>query len=207
MRSLVVATALLFGSLGAHASIVTIDFNEFDAAPPAGTQDFGGVYVSNTNLQHAGFEWGTAAGGYFIMSSGGPAPTEDGAGLSVTGDPNTPGYMSVTGPGKTFSIFSFDAWHTYDALVTGVYAGGGTISVQLQDIYDGDKFAFGSEWSGLKSIEFSNMILWDADFTAGFSNPLIIDDVVVSIVPIPAAVWLFGSALAGLGFLRRQQAA
>jgi len=28
-----------------------------------------------------------------------------------------------------------------------------------------------------------------------------------SVVPIPAAVWLFGSALAGLGCLRRQQAA
>ncbi len=28
----------------------------------------------------------------------------------------------------------------------------------------------------------------------------------VSVVPIPAAVWLFGSALAGLGFVRRRQA-
>jgi hypothetical protein len=29
----------------------------------------------------------------------------------------------------------------------------------------------------------------------------------VSAVPVPAAVWLFGSALAGLGFMRRRQAA
>ncbi|MCP4833046.1 MAG: VPLPA-CTERM sorting domain-containing protein, partial [Gammaproteobacteria bacterium] len=31
--------------------------------------------------------------------------------------------------------------------------------------------------------------------------------VVGAAVPIPAAVWLFGSALAGLGWIRRKQAA
>ena len=30
------------------------------------------------------------------------------------------------------------------------------------------------------------------------------DSVTLSIVPIPAAVWLFGSALAGLGWMRRK---
>jgi hypothetical protein len=33
------------------------------------------------------------------------------------------------------------------------------------------------------------------------------DNIVVTAVPIPAAVWLFGSALAGLGWMRRKQAA
>jgi hypothetical protein len=33
------------------------------------------------------------------------------------------------------------------------------------------------------------------------------DNIVVNAVPIPAAVWLFGSALAGLGWLRRRQTA
>ncbi|MCP4831207.1 MAG: VPLPA-CTERM sorting domain-containing protein [Gammaproteobacteria bacterium] len=32
------------------------------------------------------------------------------------------------------------------------------------------------------------------------------DNVVVTAVPVPAAVWLFGSALAGLGWMRRKQA-
>jgi hypothetical protein len=35
--------------------------------------------------------------------------------------------------------------------------------------------------------------------------PVYLDDIVVSAVPIPAAVWLFGSALAGLGWMRRKQ--
>jgi hypothetical protein len=36
---------------------------------------------------------------------------------------------------------------------------------------------------------------------------MLIDDFVVSgnAVPIPAAIWLFGSALAGLGVLRRKK--
>lgn len=33
--------------------------------------------------------------------------------------------------------------------------------------------------------------------------PVYLDDIVVSAVPVPAAVWLFGSALAALGWLRR----
>jgi hypothetical protein len=31
-----------------------------------------------------------------------------------------------------------------------------------------------------------------------------IDDVMITAVPVPAAVWLFGSALAGLGWMRRK---
>ena len=30
-------------------------------------------------------------------------------------------------------------------------------------------------------------------------------EIVGSVVPVPAAVWLFGSALAGLGWIRRKQ--
>lgn len=33
------------------------------------------------------------------------------------------------------------------------------------------------------------------------------DTITVNVVPIPAAVWLFGSALVGLGWMRRKQAA
>ena len=33
---------------------------------------------------------------------------------------------------------------------------------------------------------------------------ILLDNVSVSAVPVPAAVWLFGSALAGLGWMRRK---
>lgn len=44
------------------------------------------------------------------------------------------------------------------------------------------------------------------DFDPYGGTELLIDNVSTSVVPVPAAVWLFGSALAGLGWLRRKQA-
>ena len=50
---------------------------------------------------------------------------------------------------------------------------------------------------------------WDWSDSSYAHNPVtqqLVNDIVeVSIVPIPAAVWLFGSALAGLGWMRRKR--
>jgi hypothetical protein len=50
------------------------------------------------------------------------------------------------------------------------------------------------EWTSLLSVSI------EAHNGAGS-----IDNIVISQVPVPAALWLFGSALAGLGWLRRKQ--
>jgi len=51
-------------------------------------------------------------------------------------------------------------------------------------------------WDNIEELGF-----WDSH-----GEPISIDNIAVSsVVPIPAAVWLFGSALAGLGWLRRKQ--
>lgn len=44
-------------------------------------------------------------------------------------------------------------------------------------------------------------------FEFDFSHDAALSDIVLTAVPVPAAVWLFGSALAGLGWLRRKQTA
>jgi hypothetical protein len=73
---------------------------------------------------------------------------------------------------------------------------------------------FSSLPSGWVTIEFDES--WDSVHGVvisgyGFctfgcaSIPNRIDNFTASVVPIPAAVWLFGSALAGLGWLRRKQ--
>ncbi|MBS94008.1 MAG: hypothetical protein CL799_06150 [Chromatiales bacterium] len=61
-------------------------------------------------------------------------------------------------------------------------------------------FNFNSSWSGLDSfrIEISPNVA-GGPFTAS-----VIDNISIEAVPIPAAAWLFGSGLAGLGFLRRR---
>jgi hypothetical protein len=94
--------------------------------------------------------------------------------------------------------------------VTGVLAGGGTITTTfISDAtpsdgfgpnVDFEVFTFGAGWTNLIALEFQT----SADSSAQFGY----DNIVVnaaSVVPVPAAVWLFGSGLLGLiGFARRK---
>ena len=80
-------------------------------------------------------------------------------------------------------------------LVEGRLAGGELISVSIGvDWPDITDYQFSSEWVNLQSVTFS-----------GIDSSVWIDNIVVTAVPIPAAVWLLGSALAGLGLVRRKQ--
>lgn len=60
------------------------------------------------------------------------------------------------------------------------------------------------DWLNLTAFQIE--VYSDGAVAGGLVN-LEIDNIVVSTVPIPAAVWLFGSALAGLGFMRRRPTA
>jgi len=62
--------------------------------------------------------------------------------------------------------------------------------------------ALGPEWTSLSSVTFLS-VNGDNPYSEGH-----VDNIVVSnVVPVPATIWLFGSALAGLGWLRRKQTA
>jgi hypothetical protein len=79
--------------------------------------------------------------------------------------------------------------------VTGYFANGGSTQI---DFYAGRTmrtYSFGSEWENLERVEF-----YGAQFPSSA-----VDNIVLTAVPVPAAVWLFGSALTGLGWLRRKQ--
>lgn len=200
--------AVLLFAQGVQAATTTIDFNEFDDAPPPGFVDFGGVWVSEIGeWNHAGFRWGNPNSYSAIMRSSGPAAPEDGAGYFSNPDYTT--YMTLLDESGSFTLHTLDAWNRLDATVTGHFAAGGYISAQLQDLFVGGEFVFGAEWTGLSSVGFSDPVVWDNEFEYASEHPFIIDDVVVTIsaVPVPAAVWLFGSALAGLGWMRRKQIA
>jgi len=61
---------------------------------------------------------------------------------------------------------------------------------------------FDSGWSNIATLELGiSLVVSSESFYGGYDN------IVVTAVPIPAAVWLFGSALAGLGWMRRKQTA
>jgi hypothetical protein len=64
---------------------------------------------------------------------------------------------------------------------------------------------FGDEWSNVHKVTVSEQVLCS---NWGCSNRYaLIDNFTATVVPIPAAVWLFGSALAGLGWLKRKHVA
>jgi hypothetical protein len=58
-------------------------------------------------------------------------------------------------------------------------------------------------WSSITLVGTFDEVQWGGAGT-GF-HPYGVDNIQFSAVPIPAAAWLFGSALAGLGWLRRKQ--
>jgi len=170
----------LFASI-AHASTITIDFEEFPDAGPVGT-----------SLSSKGYSF--LAEAVFIPGAYG-AFTD----IALVYCP----FCTITfanESGNPFALHSFD----YAAIfvgpgtvnVTGHYAAGGVISTNLNADETVDNYQFNEAWTGLDYVVIG---------TISTSSPAGIDNIVVSAVPIPAAVWLFGSALAGLGWMRRKQ--
>jgi hypothetical protein len=107
-------------------------------------------------------------------------------------------FFSFDGSAFSLSSFDFTAVGSPDIgmLVTGTYQGGGTVALNMPVNSVTQTFNFGSDWSNLDQVVIS---------TSGTPFANAIDNIVLTAVPIPAAVWLFGSALAGLGWMRRKR--
>ncbi len=79
--------------------------------------------------------------------------------------------------------------------ISGTMVGGGTASGPIGT----------ADWLYLETVVFGiSAATWQPDGVFPYS--MSVDNVVVSAVPIPPAAWLMGSALAGLGWLRRKTA-
>lgn len=120
----------------------------------------------------------------------------------VPTSPAEPMYLSQIG-GGSFSIQSMDfaASGTTPSLVTleGTYFAGGTITESIWFTPYFDTYTFSAAWSGLSEISFIGQE------SQMYDNFVLNEPVVV--VPVPAAIWLFGSGLIGLiGFSRNRKA-
>ena len=186
----VLVIILLVVSGIANAATVTLDFDHLDANTTPTSVNEDGFLLTTNEI-------------YFIVSSDPTGPSGDKTLNSTAGG----SYFISQESGAAFDLVSLDAieWQqdpyagTNPTRVLGTCAAGGQIELVLPipDSLVWSSVLFDSAWSDLSSIE----------IIAGGNSGFILDDVVLTAVPVPAAVWLFGSALAGLGWVRRKQAA
>jgi len=105
--------------------------------------------------------------------------------------------------GYGFGLVSLDASSLYnfagELTLTGSLAQGGTVTQVLTLNSNISTYAIAG-MTGLNGLTIS----FDG---AAYSAPYDLDNIVMSVVPVPAAVWLFGSALAGMGWFRRRPVA
>jgi len=177
MRSTIFAVALLLGT-PAWADIITVDFEELEAGYPTSFVSKGVNFTSD-------FGFGAQVGG--------PGSEFGSYVLGLVADAENSLSMAS---GVSFDLISWDVRiGIVDMTVTGFLESGGTVSTTISSTSGAlETYNFSSAWTGLTSVQFT---VGDFD---------VLDNVVISAVPLPAAVWLFGSALAGLGWIRRKRA-
>ena len=202
--SLLIATLALGVSGPAQASLLGLTLND---SPDIVVSGITTTYVAGTDL--------------FTATSNGPMELDDGSGPSLSIDNELftlNAVIDIFGnlSSGTFSIEGDGLGFATNNLLTGTLTAFGSdtkfdpfeflftvTSGELASLYGAP--ATGTGGIILNLHGFNND--WNADFSAIRANA----DIGVSVVPVPAAVWLFGSALFGLvGYGRhtkRKQAA
>jgi len=197
--SRLIFVVLLFTSAAANAATVTLDFEEFDlndgfsygpgAWMPYGDYEFDGGAADSfagPGIESAVIHYGNNLNGSRAFVASGDL------GWAVV-------WMRRT-DGGTFSIESFEAamipGDSGYTGITGTLTGGGAADLSAP-VGTGD-------WLNLIELKFE---AGGPGFPTSGWAAIELDNIVVSAVPVPAAVWLFGSALAGLGWMRRKQVA
>jgi len=189
MRSVIFGLALIFTG-ASHAAVIDFD-----------SQSLGSI---SSPLIIGDFQF-FPSGADIIQESPG-----DNA-LSLTGSGSTSPFGNDAGPliismtavgGGSFAFYGADVSGTSlngtaDSGYFGIVTGGS---------YPLGPFAAGpvgtGDWLNVERVQFE---VYSYDVVGGFDTlSLTIDNVNASVVPVPAAFWLFGSALFGLGWLRRK---
>jgi hypothetical protein len=161
---------------------------------------YGGFNWSNMRLadgsrsatQGSGYDTGRVSGNFTTYNSGG-----------ATGSTATMGTQ----------LFNFEGAYLTAAWNTG-------LNIQVKGFLDGvlqydttvivdttGPTWFDFSYAGIDFLEFRSFGGVDAGPDSGSGTQFAMDNFSYSVVPIPAAVWLFASALAGLGWIRRKHSA
>jgi hypothetical protein len=164
------------------ASATTIDFESLTAGDVTGPDVDGYSYFSTD-----GFDFGVKGG---LEDIGG---NQYAAAISSGNIHEPPAAVEFSRTDNNpFALLDLDILQcSGTCTIWGSINGGGSISTSdVNTLGTGD-------WLNLNYVEiFGTQMTYNLD----------VDNIVVAAaVPVPAAVWLFGSALAGLGWMRRKQ--
>lgn len=199
MRSICALALLLALSVTANAAHATVIDFESVLVPTEGA-----LFVEDT-FDIDGYRFNNF-GGSMIVESSGPSSTLDGVTL-VSNDYRRVEFTNIAG--QAFDLYSLDIGDTPNAGIEGdfflsaVLQGGGTLDYSFQSDSLRGLQTIVLDWQGITSLTIRSEQLSTFDPDPGWR----LDNIVVTAVPVPAAVWLFGSALAGLGWMRRKQTA
>jgi len=200
---------LLFLLASASAQAITIDFEEFPLTPGS----LGTIFSDGFTSQEYRFSGDYSAPSppaiittHGFIGTAGPAALGNVA-LSIAAPDSSISMESLLPLTPLFSLESIWVKDPAQITVTGYGLDGGDFieldSVLVSDLttasIDGvTAYLFDSSWQNLARVDFAA--------TVGTMGQPGIDNIVVTAVPIPAAVWLFGSGLGLLGWFRRRQA-
>jgi hypothetical protein len=209
MRSILILF-LICAAANLHAAVVT-----FEDVTPTPSCGFGEPVPCLDSIATAqGFVFSHTGRDDFAeiyVASGGP----DGNYITTNFPPETGASIKIEhNSGTAFALHSIDVWvpgesqaYYIDYVDVSGYDEEDNLAVSMSftSLPGGwVNLEFDDSWSSVHSV-----IVGDHGFSTGgfgsFYLPPQLDNFSASVVPIPAAVWLFGSALAGLGWLRRKQ--
>ena len=186
MKTLIFSLLACLSFSASQAATILIDFEDVTpayypgpAVPPINMESKGFAFTASPNLSSYS-EGSVGPGGLYVDAECAAWGPGCGANISM---------QAVNG--SSFGILSIGS---YSGDVYGGLAGGGTADLSTA-IGTGD-------WLTLEYFSVN-----DTCYIVGYCSfhAASLDDITVSAVPIPAAVWLFGSALAGLGWLKRKK--
>ena len=178
---------------------VTIDFEDLSS----------GAQLGQSYSAPQGFTF-EAVFSIFAYNTTGTTIFLGGTNIDLTPEPTLQSLLMTKTGGGAFSLRSLDVGFCVGFAGLGCGANPSTINA-----YDSDgalvaqrvvdwpatglfrSVSFDNSWNDIHAVSFS--------WTANYDNAAVtyLDNIVIDVVPIPAAVWLFGSALLGLGWLRR----
>jgi len=204
------ATVLLLCLITSPALSTTIDFEEFPLTPGSlGTIFFDGFSSQGYRFSgdHADPSPPAIITTHGFIGTAGPAALGNVA-LSIAAPDSFISMESLSPSTPLFSLESIWVKDPAQMTVTGYALDGGGDFVELDSVLvselttatiDGvTAYLFGASWQNLARVDFTA--------TVGTMGQPGIDNIVVTAVPLPAAVWLFGSALGMLGWIRKRQA-